>query len=141
MVTQLVQHERILTTLDKAQALVARHAALAEDQGCALRASGLDDCGSGFDTVINASAASLAGAAVPVAASVLKPGALALDMMYGPAAQPFLDWAASHGAHGRDGLGMLVEQAAEAFAFWRGLRPPTREVLAELRAAIAAGRA
>lgn len=124
---------------DKAVALVERHAALAAAQGCTLRASGLDDCDAGFDAVINASAASLAGAAVPVAARVLRPGALALDMMYGPAAQPFLDWAAAHGAHGRDGLGMLVEQAAEAFAFWRGVRPPTREVLAELRAAIAAG--
>jgi hypothetical protein len=46
---------------------------------------------------------------------VLKPGALAYDMMYGPAAQGFLHWAREHGAIGRDGLGMLVEQAAEAF--------------------------
>ena len=60
---------------------------------------------------------------MPVAARVLRPGALALDMMYGPAAAAFLAWAAAHGASGRDGLGMLVEQAAEAFLFWRGVAP------------------
>jgi len=59
--------------------------------------------------------------------------------MYGAAAQGFLDWAAQHGAVPRDGLGMLVEQAAESFALWRGVRPPSAQVLAELRAAIAAG--
>ena len=54
-------------------------------------------------------------------------------MMYGPSAQNFLDWASSHGALARDGLGMLVEQAAESFALWRGVRPPATQVLAELR--------
>ena len=91
-----------------------------------------------FDVVINATASSLAGGAVPVPASVLRPGALAYDMMYGPAAQGFLDWAALHGAVPRDGLGMLVEQAAEAFVVWRGVRPPGAQVLAELRALMAA---
>lgn len=126
---------------DKARALVERHAALAARHGVALQAAGLDDCGRAFDIVVNASAASLAGAAVPVSGRVLRPGALALDMMYGPAAQGFLAWAAEHGAQGRDGLGMLVEQAAEAFWFWRGVRPPTAAVLAELRAALARGAA
>ena len=84
--------------------------------------------------IINATASSLSGAGVPVAASTLKPGALAYDMMYGPAAQGFLTWAAEHGAQPRDGLGMLVEQAAEAFLIWRGVRPPSEQVLAELRA-------
>jgi shikimate dehydrogenase len=64
---------------------------------------------------------------------VLRPGALALDMMYGPAALGFLDWAASLGASGRDGLGMLVEQAGAAFELWRGVRPDTAPVLAALR--------
>jgi shikimate dehydrogenase len=57
--------------------------------------------------------------------------------MYGPAAGDFLQWAREHGATGRDGLGMLVEQAAEAFLFWRGVRPPSRQVLAELRKELA----
>jgi len=118
-------------TAAKAQALVDRHLAVAGD--CVLQARGLADPGVAFDVVINASASSLQGAAVPVPDAVLKPDTLALDMMYGPAAQPFLDWAASHGATGRDGLGMLVEQAAQAFEFWRGVRPDTAPVLAALR--------
>ncbi|WP_140628130.1 shikimate dehydrogenase [Methylibium rhizosphaerae] len=118
---------------DKAQALVERHAAHARAHGARLVAAPLDACGSGFDVVLNGTAASLANAGVPVAATVLRPGALALDMMYGPAARGFLDWAARHGATGRDGLGMLVEQAAEAFWVWRGLRPDTAPVLAALR--------
>ncbi len=125
-------------TLAKAQALVAAHAALAAQHGCQLQASTPQALVNDFDLLINASASSLAGAEVPVAASVLRPGALAYDMMYGTAAQGFLDWASTHGAQGRDGLGMLVEQAAEAFAIWRGVRPPSAPVLAELRALLTA---
>lgn len=125
-------------SLDKAVALVDRHAALAEAEGVALRAAPLDACGTAHDVVVNGSAASLAGAGSPVPAGVLRPGALALDMMYGPAAQPFLAWAREHGAHGRDGLGMLVAQAAAAFALWRGRRPDTAPVLAALRARLEA---
>jgi shikimate dehydrogenase len=102
-----------------------------------LAATGLADAGSAFDVVINSSASSLAGAGVPVAPGVLQPGALAVDLMYGPAARPFLDWAAAHGATGRDGLGMLVEQAAGAFELWRGVMPDTPPVLAALRARLA----
>ena len=86
-----------------------------------------------FDVVINASASSLAGAGVPVDSRVLKPGALAYDMMYGPAAAGFMTWAREHGATPRDGLGMLVEQAAESFALWRKVRPPSAQVLQEMR--------
>jgi shikimate dehydrogenase len=68
-----------------------------------------------------------------VSEHVLKPGALAYDMMYGPGAIRFTTWARQHGAVPRDGLGMLVEQAAEAFLIWRGVRPPSGQVLAELR--------
>ena len=93
--------------------------------------------GERFDVVINATASSLQGAQVPVDSAVLAPGALALDMMYGPAAQGFIAWAQAHGARGRDGLGMLVEQAAEAFFLWRGVRPETAPVLAALRARLA----
>jgi shikimate dehydrogenase len=120
-------------TRGKADALVRRHADWAHDHGVHLAATGLDDAGEGFDIVLNASASSLAGAAVPVSAAVLAPGALALDLMYGSAAEPFLAWARAHGARARDGLGMLVEQAAEAFSLWRGVRPQTAPVLEALR--------
>ena len=122
----------------KAVALVERHQHWAERCGAQLQASGLADCGEAFDVVLNSSASSLAGGAVPVHARVLRPGTLALDLMYGPAAAGFLAWAAAHGAVGRDGLGMLVEQAAEAFALWRGVRPQTAPVLAALRTRLAA---
>ncbi|HET6789107.1 MAG TPA: shikimate dehydrogenase, partial [Aquabacterium sp.] len=120
-------------TVDKAQALVDRHAAWATQHGVTLRASSLTSPGEGFDVFINGTAASLSGSGVPVGPEVLSPGGLALDMMYGQAAQPFMDWARAHGATPRDGLGMLVEQAAEAFALWRGVRPDTAPVLARLR--------
>lgn len=123
-------------TRDKAVALVDRHADWARAHGVNLRAAELGDAGTGFDVLINGTAASLAGGGVPVAASALKPGALALDMMYGAAARPFIDWAQAHGAIARDGLGMLVEQAAESFALWRGVRPDTAPVLAALRAEV-----
>ena len=128
-------------TASRAAELVNRHADLAQSCGVSLLACGLADApvlGGRFDVVINASSSSLQGSGVPVPASVLKPGSLACDMMYGPAAQGFLDWATAHGAVARDGLGMLVEQAAEAFRIWRGVRPPTAPVLAELRRALAA---
>ena len=83
-------------------------------------------------------ASSLGGHGVPVDAQVLKPGALAYDMMYGAGAKPFMDWASSHGAVPRDGLGMLVAQAAEAFLIWRGVMPPAKQVLDELRVHLAA---
>jgi shikimate dehydrogenase len=125
-------------SVDKAQALVIRHAGPAREAGVELRATGLADCGEAFDVVVNASASSLQGAGIPVSPRVLRAGALALDMMYGPAAQGFVDWAAQHGAVGRDGLGMLVEQAGEAFFVWRGVRPDTAPVLAELQARLSA---
>jgi shikimate dehydrogenase len=120
-------------TQGKPAAQIARHSALAQQMQVELEAPQLDKLHGAFDVVVNATASSLAGAAVPVPASVLKTGALACDLMYGPAAQGFIDWAASHGAVARDGLGMLVEQAAESFLVWRGVRPPSGQVLAELR--------
>lgn len=119
-------------SVDKAQALVDSHRHL----GVPLQAATLAEAPAAQDIVINATSTSLAGAASPVGAQVLKPGALALDMMYGPKAQPFLDWATAQGAEARDGLGMLVEQAAEAFFVWRGVRPDTRPVLRALRATL-----
>jgi shikimate dehydrogenase len=123
-------------TVDKAQSLVDRHAALSLLHKTELFAQSLEGPGANFDVIINASSSSLGGDAVPVPASTLKPGALAYDMMYGPSAQGFMTWAQEHGAQPRDGLGMLVEQAAEAFLIWRGVRPPAQQVLAEMRATL-----
>jgi shikimate dehydrogenase len=125
-------------THGKAQALVDRHHALAVETGTALAACPLGDCTAPFDVVINATASSLNGADIPVAGAVLREGSLALDMMYGPAADGFLRWAREHGAQPRDGVGMLVEQAAEAFFFWRGVRPAVPPVLQALRERLAA---
>jgi shikimate dehydrogenase len=125
-------------TAEKASQLVDSHRHCAVAAGAELSAAPLDRPGKGFDLVVNASASSLAGAAVPVPDAVLRPGSLAVDLMYGPAAEPFLAWARSRGAVARDGLGMLVEQAAEAFWLWRGVRPDTAPVLQALRDKIGA---
>lgn len=87
-----------------------------------------------FDLVINATAASLAGELPPLPEGVFAPGARAYDMMYGRET-PFLTFARERGAHVADGLGMLVEQAAEAFFLWRGVRPETEPVIRLLRGA------
>lgn len=86
-----------------------------------------------FDLIINATAASLGGERPPVSSRIFQPASLAYDMMYGPSLTPFLQWAQQQGAATADGLGMLVEQAAEAFYFWRGVRPLTAPVMAQLR--------
>lgn len=128
-------------TRARADALAARHRAHPSLQEVLQKTEllthdlhGLDGF---FDVIINASASSLAGAGVPVDRRVLKPGALAYDMMYGPAAAAFMRWARDNGAMPRDGLGMLVEQAAESFALWRKVRPPSAQVLREMRALLA----
>ncbi len=124
-------------TQAKAGVLIERHAELAAKHNVRLAAPELHEVRDGFEVVINATATSLAGEAVPVSPEVLMRGTLACDLMYGPAAQGFMNWATQHGATARDGLGMLVEQAAEAFLVWRGVRPPSAQVLAELRATLA----
>jgi shikimate dehydrogenase len=91
--------------------------------------------GSRFDIVINATSAGLAGALPPLPERVYARDSLAYDMMYGCAVTPFLQRARAEGAARiADGLGMLVEQAAESFFVWRGARPDTGAVLAALRA-------
>ena len=94
---------------------------------------GYDDLpGRQFDLVINATSASLGGELPPLPDDLLAPGALAYDMMYGRET-PFMAFARERGAQVADGLGMLVEQAAEAFFVWRGVRPATTPVIALLR--------
>lgn len=117
-------------TADKALALAT---ALAPHLPAPVRGSGLHDVPpGGFDVLINATAASLSGQAPAVPAHAVAPGALAYDMVYGKGLTPFLAQARQRGARVADGAGMLVEQAAEAFAWWRGVRPDTAQALAHI---------
>ncbi|MBW8371042.1 MAG: shikimate dehydrogenase [Thiobacillus sp.] len=113
---------------------VGRAQELAELFGHGIRACGFEETGGPYDVVINATAASLAGELPPLSSALFTDDTLAYDMMYGRDT-PFLTFARSHGAATADGLGMLVEQAAEAFALWRGVRPDTAPVITSLRAA------
>lgn len=88
--------------------------------------------GRAFDIVINATSAGLSGAMPALARGLFAADALAYDMVYGRTT-PFLELARSEGARVSDGVGMLVEQAAESFCIWRGVRPQTASVIALLR--------
>ncbi|WP_407276373.1 shikimate dehydrogenase [Halothiobacillus sp. DCM-1] len=117
---------------DKAQALAQDFLALA--QPGQLRAGGFADIPPApFDLIINATAASLAGEQLPLPRAILTPATLAYDMAYGATPTVFLRWAESFGAQTADGLGMLVEQAAESFWRWHSIRPETEPVLRSLR--------
>src|SRR5262247_1707693 len=111
-------------TLSRALTLAARHGV----EACGYEALQ----GRSFDIVVNATSAGLANEAPRLPDSAFKSGALAYDMVYGRDT-PFLVQARSAGARAFDGLGMLVEQAAESFFVWRGVRPDTRAILARLR--------
>jgi len=98
-----------------------------------IRGYGYDElAGLQFDVVINATSAGLTDSEVPLPKGIFAPNALAYDMMYGRET-PFMAFARQQGAEVADGLGMLVEQAAEAFYIWRGVRPDTKPVIAALR--------
>jgi shikimate dehydrogenase len=118
-----------------ADALVEQFAAHAAHPG-QVSAVDMDAIEGVFDVVVNATSASLAASMPPVPASIFGPDTLAVDIMYGKEPSQFMEFAALHGAAVRDGLGMLVEQAAEAFTLWRGVRPETMPVLVQLRAAL-----
>lgn len=137
----LQQQPRQLVVCNRTHAravdLVQTHRTYAQQQDCDLLALEAAHLEGHFDVVINATASSLSGGEPPCPASVLRLGTLAVDLMYGAAARPFLDWAETHGACGRDGLGMLVEQAAVAFERWRGIAPPSAQVLNELAVLLA----
>lgn len=120
-------------TLAKAEELVQQFQQFSEQPGI-LSACSFAQATQGFDLVINATSASLQAELPPLAASVFGPATLAYDMMYGSQPTVFMQFAAAQGARVRDGLGMLVEQAAEAFFVWRGVRPHTDAVFAALRA-------
>jgi len=93
-----------------------------------------DLAGQTFDIVINATSASLHHESLPIFGNLFAKGALAYDMVYGQGLTEFLALARRSGVrHLADGVGMLVEQAAEAFQWWRGIRPPTARVIDSLR--------
>ena len=113
----------------RAEELASRFANLGE-----VRAASLDRIPAGdYDLVINATSTSTRGEPLALADAALGSGSFAYDMAYGDAARPFLDRARARGMRVSDGLGMLVEQAAESFELWRGRRPLTAPVLVELR--------
>jgi shikimate dehydrogenase len=100
----------------------------------------IEACGFGdlvhrsFDLVINATSVGLKGKVPPLPDDILRKGGCCYDMFYTDSATPFQYWALRHGAlKALDGLGMLVEQAAESFSLWRGINPNTRSVIETLR--------
>ena len=119
-------------TLAKAQEL----AALAQQHQTGqvpVQGLGYDAVQGAFDVVLNASSSSLTGELPPLPATVFAPGCLAYDLTYGKGLTPFLKLAHQAGVTRlADGVGMLAEQAAEAFAWWRGVRPDTAAVIAQL---------
>ena len=121
-------------TVDKAQQLAREFSDLGEVRGCSYGAL----IGNRYDLVINATSAGLHGEMPVLPDDLLSEGSCCYDLTYGVAPTPFMRWAAGEAAWAvADGLGMLVEQAAEAFCIWRGVRPATRPVIDLLRASLA----
>ncbi len=117
-------------TAAKALELAARLGGAVEGMGL----EGLE--GRRFDLILNATAAGLAGEVPRLPADCLVSGGVVYDLMYGDRSTAFVRWGLEHGAgQALDGLGMLVEQAAESFFLWRGVRPRTAPVTALLRSA------
>ncbi|MGE0582689.1 MAG: shikimate dehydrogenase [Steroidobacteraceae bacterium] len=117
-------------TADRARVVAASFADLGPVQGCGFHEIEAHP----WDLVVNATAASLAGGRPEITPAVIGANTICYDLAYGQAATPFLSWALAEGAAGAHlGWGMLVEQAAESFLVWRGVRPETRPVLEVLR--------
>lgn len=120
-------------TVERARSLAAHFAARGNLEAVALDEIPADD----FDLILNATSASTQGETLQLPHGLFDSATLAYDMAYGPAARPFVERARARGVKASDGLGMLVEQAAESFFLWRGKRPTTAQVLAELRLRVA----
>ncbi|WP_175687012.1 shikimate dehydrogenase [Burkholderia anthina] len=126
-------------TASKAETLVGQFTQAAHDAGCVLSGGGPEEVrAERYDVIVNATAGSLDAALPECDPAAFGAGTLAYDMMYGAQPTVFMQHAASLGARTADGLGMLVEQAAESFFIWRGVRPDGASVLAALRQALAA---
>ncbi len=114
-------------------------AQLFQDEGETRACSYADLAGQQFDLIINGTSASLQGELPPLPQDLFTPNGWAYDLMYAATPTPFVQWALGQGAAcALDGLGMLVEQAAESFYIWRGVRPDTAPVIAQLRQAMKA---
>ncbi len=100
-----------------------------------LAAKSFDELDTAYDIIINATSASISDQLPEIPALVFSEDSLAYDMMYGDHATPFMCFAERNGARAVDGLGMLLEQAAEAFLIWRGIRPETEHLMRHLRQA------
>ncbi len=113
-------------TVDKAVNLAAEFHNKGSITGC-----GFDDLNNRqFDLILNATSASLSGQLPPLPAGLLATGGHCYDLAYGNEPTAFVRWGLeNHAAKSLDGLGMLVEQAAEAFFIWRGIRPQTQPVI------------
>ena len=120
-------------TAARARELAAQFSSVGVIEAAALEAIPEED----FDLVLNATSTSTHGQTLELPARVMRVGSFAYDMAYGPAARPFLARAAQGRMKTSDGLGMLVEQAAESFRLWRGKRPATARILVELRSRFA----
>jgi shikimate dehydrogenase len=117
-------------TAERAQGLAAAFAKLGPVQGVGIRYIS----GGPFDLVINATSASLSGDLPPMSNAIIGPETVCYDMAYGKTETPFVQWSLSRGcARAVQGWGMLVEQAAESFRVWRGIKPGTATVLAALK--------
>ncbi|CAH2808599.1 MAG: unnamed protein product [uncultured Paraburkholderia sp.] len=126
-------------TADKAEALVGQFAQAALEADCRLSGGNARAIEAGaYDVIVNATAGSLDASLPECDDRAFGSGTLAYDMMYGAHPTVFMEHASKLGARGVDGLGMLVEQAAESFYVWRGVRPDGAPVLAELRKLLAA---
>ena len=118
-------------TAAKAVELTLRFSDLGRVSGCGFA----DLAGRRFDLIVNATAAGLHDAVPPLPDGVLATDSWCYDLMYGKEPTAFVRWGWEHGAaHSLDGLGMLVEQAAESFHLWRGVWPETKPVIEALRA-------
>jgi shikimate dehydrogenase len=117
-------------TRERAEALAAAFADLGVTQGVGFAYVG----DTPFDIVVNATSASLSGDIPPIPPGAIGPETVCYDLAYGRSAMAFVRWAQQSGcALAVQGLGMLVEQAAESFRLWRGVRPQTAQVLAALK--------
>ena len=135
----LAEGPACLDIANRTASKAAELAAVFADMACIHAGNFMDFAGESYDVVINATSASLSGESLPLPVGLFAAGSLAYDMMYGKGETPFLRLAREQGAaRCADGLGMLVEQAAEAFFVWRGVRPATAPVLADMRAKLVA---